>query len=424
MDMEWMVENGAWDGDCATWRDWYAPDVSGTILYDVENGTGPYVLDHWTPAEEIVMVANQDYWLTEPLWEGSTIDGVPEINTVVIKLVEEWGTRLAAVQAGDGDFFDHEMAYAAQTDQLVKEHIDYTTGETEIINPNGILRMYTGLPENSSGDMFFNFNIDTEGGNAWLGSGELNGEGIPANFFSDIHVRRGFNYCFDRDTFIEEVRQGEAIPHRGPIPAGLMGYQEDSFIYDYDLDKCAEELAQAWDGVLPETGFLMTVGYNTGNDTRRIAFEILRDSLAEVSPDYQIIVADMPWPTFRAQERAGRLPMHYTGWIEDYHHPHNWVGPYVACQGTFSSNQHFPEELCGPWDEIIPEAVALSGTDPDAARALYEQLQAEAMDNAIDIFIYQPTARHYEQRWVQGWYFHPMFSDPYFASLWLEEPAD
>ncbi len=415
-DMEWMVENGAWDGDCATWRDWYLPEVSESTLYAVENGTGPYVLDHWTPGEEIVLTANEDWWVSEPLWEGSTIDGVPEIKTVVQRLVEEWGTRLAAVQAGDADLFDAEIAFAAQTDEMVNEWIEYN-GDTTVHNPNGILRMYHGLPRPATADMFFNFAIDTEGGNQWIGSGQLDGQGIPPDFFSDIHVRRAFNYCFDRATFIQEVRQGEALPHRGPIIAGMLGYDENSTIYEYDLDKCAEEFQQAFDGQLWENGFQITLVYNSGNDSRRIAQEILAENISSVNDNFTVIIANMPWPTYLAERRAGRFPVHLTGWLEDYHHPHNWVVPYMSCNGDFSGSQHFPAELCGAWDEQMNEAVRLSGSDPDAAAEIYAQLQSEAIDNAIDIFIDQVATRHYEQMWVHGWYYHPMMDTAYFAGL-------
>jgi peptide/nickel transport system substrate-binding protein len=41
-DREWMVENGAWDGDCATWVQWHDPAAEDTILFNEANGTGPY----------------------------------------------------------------------------------------------------------------------------------------------------------------------------------------------------------------------------------------------------------------------------------------------------------------------------------------------------------------------------------------------
>jgi peptide/nickel transport system substrate-binding protein len=50
-DMEWMVENGAWDGSCDTWVDYHDPPAEETILFNAANGTGPYMLDHWTPGE-------------------------------------------------------------------------------------------------------------------------------------------------------------------------------------------------------------------------------------------------------------------------------------------------------------------------------------------------------------------------------------
>jgi peptide/nickel transport system substrate-binding protein len=43
-DMEWMVENGAWDGDCATWVQYHDPSAEDTILFSEANGTGPYML--------------------------------------------------------------------------------------------------------------------------------------------------------------------------------------------------------------------------------------------------------------------------------------------------------------------------------------------------------------------------------------------
>ncbi|MEP7359597.1 MAG: ABC transporter substrate-binding protein, partial [Anaerolineales bacterium] len=67
----WVGANGGWDGDCATWQNFYA--ASSEQLNELglgvkENGTGPFKLDHWTPKEEIVLVANKDYWRTDPIW--------------------------------------------------------------------------------------------------------------------------------------------------------------------------------------------------------------------------------------------------------------------------------------------------------------------------------------------------------------------
>src|SRR5579859_5917121 len=51
-DRAWIAANGGWDGDCHTWQKFYAPtltDQNKSKLGSGENGTGPYMLDHWIP---------------------------------------------------------------------------------------------------------------------------------------------------------------------------------------------------------------------------------------------------------------------------------------------------------------------------------------------------------------------------------------
>jgi len=426
LDKEYMAKNGAWDGeDCNAWRALVTADKTKTNLYEKENGTGPYKLDHWTHGEEIVMTANENWWVKEPLWEGSTVKGVPAIKTVTFKTVAEFSTRLAAFQAGDADIIYVPLALTAQAEPMVKEWVegpDYKPEAITIHNPNGSARLFHGVPQNANTVLFFNQHVVIEGGNPLLGSGALDGAGIPADFFSDIHVRKAFTLCFDQATYLKQVSQGEAIPARGPIVAGLPGYDANSKIPEYSIEGCKAELDQAFDGKLKDTGFTLTLAYNSGNAGRQKALEILRDGLEKAAGGSQgkitISIVSMAWPAYLADRAAGRLPVHVTGWLEDYHDSSNWVEPFMSCAGAFSAQQFFPEELCSKWDDTLNKA--RSTTDAQEATTLYSQLQQEAMDNAIDIFIQQPTVRHYQQMWVQGWYYRPLFAvedAPYFAAL-------
>ena len=106
MSKAWVAAKGGWDGDCATWQNFYGKTSEELVesgLGTFENGTGPFKLDHWTPGEEIVLVANEDYWVTEPLWEGGPT-GAPALKTVIIKSIDEFSTRFAMLQAGDADW--------------------------------------------------------------------------------------------------------------------------------------------------------------------------------------------------------------------------------------------------------------------------------------------------------------------------------
>jgi len=116
MDKEWVVENGGWNGECDTWQNNYAMVSADNPFSAITNGTGPYRLDHWTPGEEIVMTAFESYW-GEPA----------KTERVAIKIVPEFGTRFAMLQAGEADIIDVDTAMRPQVDQLV--------GEIAIYNP-------------------------------------------------------------------------------------------------------------------------------------------------------------------------------------------------------------------------------------------------------------------------------------------------
>jgi len=63
-------------------------------------------------------VRNDDYWRTKPAWEEGP-SGLARPERVVIKKVEEWGTRYAMLQAGDTDLADVNADVAGQVDPLV-----------------------------------------------------------------------------------------------------------------------------------------------------------------------------------------------------------------------------------------------------------------------------------------------------------------
>lgn len=418
-DQEWMAENGDWDGDCATWQDWYDPAAEESLLFNRANGTGPYRLEGWTPGDEIVVVANEDYWRTEPMWEGGP-SGPPSIKRVIFKKVDEWGTRLAMMQAGDADYAWVPRGFISQIDPMVKtayEGID-TSAPSADINPNGAFILHKGYVTPRQDIAAFTFEVNVEGGNPFIGSGVLDGNGIPPDFFSDIHIRRAFNYCFDWETYIRDATSGESIKARGPIIPGLLGYDESSPVYEYDPEKCAEEFQASTltseDGrSLWETGFYLQIAYNTGNVTRQTVGEILKQSIESVHPDglFSIAVVNLPWPSFLDARRNSRLPLYVAGWQEDYHDASNWVQPYMDCQsGAYANAQNMPEELCTEWADLMAEAIA---SQDEAVRApIYQQLQEAYYENAPGIALDVQTGRNYKQQWVQGWYYNPLFPEP------------
>jgi peptide/nickel transport system substrate-binding protein len=418
-DQEWMAENGDWDGDCATWQNWNDPAAEESQLFNTANGTGPYKLVGWTPGDQIELEANEEYWRTEPMWEGGP-SGPPSIKRVIFKKVDEWGTRLAMAQAGDADYVYVPRGFISQIDPMVKmayEGADDSFPSSEI-NPNGAFVLHKGYVTPRQDISIFTFNINVEGGNPFIGSGLLDGNGIPPDFFSDIHIRKAFNYCFDWETYIRDATSGESIKSRGPVIPDMLGYDESSPVYEYDPDKCAEEFQAATlkseDGrSVWETGFYLQIAYNTGNAQRQTMAEILKQGLEAVHPDglFSVAVVNLPWPSFLDARRSSRLPIYVAGWQEDYHDASNWVQPYMDCQaGAYARAQFMPEDICTQWGDMMAEAIA--STDAEARAPIYAQLQQEYYDNAPGIALDVQTGRNYKQQWVKGWYYNPLFPEP------------
>jgi len=417
LDKDWAIEQGTWDGDCATWQNYYGITSENSPLRDVVNGTGPYKLDHWTPGEEVVLVANEDYWLTEPLFEGGPT-GAPRIKRAVTMEVDEWGTRFAMAQAGDADLVSVPSTNYAQVDPLVGELCNFLSpGEWDCAlteYPDAPLRLYKGYPLTSRTDAFFVFDINVEGGNPYIGSGELDGNGVPPDFFSDIHLRKAFNYCFDWDAYINDAMAGEAVQNFGPINQGLIGYDYDAPHYSYDPAMCEEELKLAWDGQVWEKGFRMQIGYNTGNVVRQTIVQILQTNLAAIDPKFQVEVIGLPWPSFLAGIRAARFPMYVSGWGEDIHDPHNWAQPFLV--GTYAARQNMPEWMLEEFGALVDAGVAGKTTEERAAA--YLEIQLKDYEYAPGIRLAVPTGRTYVQRWVTDWDYNPMVRVPFY---WYEK---
>jgi peptide/nickel transport system substrate-binding protein len=414
IDQDWAAAQGSWDGDCATWQDHYAPGAENTPIGAVMNGTGPYMLDHWTPGEEYVLTANPNYWRAEgdAMWEGGP-SGIAPLQTVIVSLVDEWGTRFAALQAGDAASVTINPADRPQVDPLVAEVClaDGTCTPTE--NEGGYLRKWDDLESTSRTDLFLTWNVAE--GSPYVGSGQLDGNGIPMDFFSDVNVRKAIATCFDYETYIAEVQLGEGVRNNGPIIKNMLGYNEDGPMYEYDPEACAGYLAEAWGGVLPETGFRFQAAFNTGNTGRQTIGEILQAELGAINELYQVETIGLPWPTMLRQFRASQLPVVASGWVEDIHDPHNWVQPYTY--GTFGGRQGLPEDIIAKYQELASAAVTES--DPAVREQMYFDIQQQFYDDALSVILSQQTGARYEQMWVNNWFYNAALPGTYYYGMSL-----
>jgi peptide/nickel transport system substrate-binding protein len=412
LDKEWVIAQGGWDST-ANWRKWHDPAAEESELFNAANGTGPFKLERWVPGEEISFVRNENYW-REPA----------KLARAVIKVVPEWGTRLAMFEAGDADFIVVPRAFVALMDPLVAA---------------GKARLFGPLPGTTAQSGFFNFEVAA--GSPFMPL--VAGVARP-DLLSDVHLRRAFNYAMDLDTYIKESWLGEGWPLRGPILQGRLGFNPDQPIYEFDLEKAEAELRAAWGGEIWKSGMRVTITYNTGNLMRKFAAEMLERNIEAFNDErwkegfrspFVIEVLDLPWPTYLKSMDADELVVFFVGWLEDYAHPHNWVHPFMHKAGAFAMGQNFhavkdvaftpvhatwlPAKTYATLQDLFDELIDIAKKERDLARAelVYFELNRLAVEYAINVAHLQLLVRSYQQPWVQGWYHNPAFPGEYFYVL-------
>ena len=376
VDKEWCIANGEWDGTAADVPNHYQQEDGTTYLWTHMNGTGPWKLNDFEQGVQIKVERFDDYWR----------DPAP-FEFIITQLVEEWTTRKQAFLAGDVDSVDVDKMYIPEIEGVAD------------------LLQIKDLPELVGVAVYFNQDIDMEG-NDYVGTGQLDGNGIPADFFSDVDVRKGMCYAFDYETFLAEVMLGEALQVASPIVDGLYGFNPNAEMYDYDLAKAEEHFRAAWGGEVWEKGFKVTLLYNAGNDMRKAVCEILAENVFSINPKFQITVLPLDWGTGMVPLlRSYRLTTYVCGWGADYPHAHNFVVPFMATFGTFTEFMGY-----GSLELDAALQAALLETDPEEQLAKYYAIQQTWYDDPAGIMLYQTSGRRWFTKYIHGFYFNPMMS--------------
>ena len=375
---QWAIQHGGWDGTAANWGRYNNPQKESSYFFEHTNGTGPFMLERWDKkSQEIVLVRNENYWQTPA-----------KLKRVIIKGVNEFTTRKLMLSAGDADTVYVERSQLSQVRGLPG---------VEIIDDLPTIEMNPAV--------FFTFHVNPVG-NPHIGSGKLDGEGIPPEFFSDVDVRKGFAYALDYQVFIRDVYQGKGTQATGCIPKTLPGHDPNAPRYTHDLEKAEEHFKRAWGGKVWERGFHFTLTYNQGNIARQTLCQILKVNVEKLNPKFKIDTRPVQWSTYLDASEKKMLPMFTLGWQADFPDAHNFVFPFLHSRGNYPNQQGYKNPEI---DRLIEQAI--SETNLEKRKELYSKILALAYQDVPHLVLLDKLDPRVQRTWVKGWYHNPVFPD-------------
>jgi peptide/nickel transport system substrate-binding protein len=158
---------------------------------EAPNGTGPYTFVQWNRGQNIVLEVNNNYW-----------GGAPQIKKAIYRFVEEPGTRLAGLMAGEFDVITNLLP---EFTQQVPQAIHILGLEHPIII--------------------------------------LNADGGPTK---DVRVRRALNFAVDKAALADGLFEGYAQIAQGQLLSpSFFGFNKDVQAYAYDPQKAKALLKEA-----------------------------------------------------------------------------------------------------------------------------------------------------------------------------------
>lgn len=383
----WVAANGGWDGTEATWKKFNNFDKQSSYLFDHMNGSGPFELVRWDiSGRKLTLQANENYFA-----------GAPKIKNIYMMTVSEPSTMRLLLEGGEADIAEVPVQFAAQ-----------------LKNKPGVA-VYDNLPRlRTDPVIFFTRHINTAG-NPDVGSGQLDGNGIPSDFFADENVRKGFAYAFDYDAFLSQAMEGRGERAYGPVPPQLVPQAAGAAVAEFDLKKAEEYFKKAYGGQLWEKGFALTITYNTGSVARQMAAEMLKKNVESLNPKFKIEVRGVMWASFLEKTAARQMPVWVRGWVADYADAHNFYFAFMHPDGRYALAQGYNS----------PRAAALIGaavSETNAAKRvkLYQQLQALAQEDAMQIYTVHPTGMWAMNERVKGFEDNPVYMGLNFYPMYKE----
>lgn len=312
-------------------------------------GLGPYQETSWTPDQQMVLTANENYAL-----------GTPKIKKVTLKVVADAGTRASLVASGAVD-----VAEGTRPADQAK------------LASNGAVTVPTVTNPIEYADLTLVTNK------------------AP---FDDETVRQAFGYAVPYEQIIEQIYEGRAKYQKGSINPSFENYSnEDLPGYSFDPDKAKDLLEEA--GVSTPVAFTLHVSTATQD---LVDAAVLVKSYAEKAGFDVTIKQDTAadFSTGRANASYQALFFRNRGQVQT---PAYASTTFFKPGNDLSSPSRWSDASNTEYWKVVNQALAMSDQLSPEATELWQQAQTILLDaNVEDLVAYIQPSQLYSSR-IQGY---------------------
>lgn len=325
-------------------------DYGQAFLENNTAGSGPYKLEKWERGSEVQLVRFDEYWKG---WEDN------QIKEVRVMIVGEEATAKTMLSAGEVDMVNQWLSTETYSD----------------------LAEVNGVTVTESVDTSI-FHIP------------LNTQKPPLD---DINVRKAIVHAFDYETATKEIMNG-AQQARGPVSSEIPGHNPESTQYHRDLELAKEYLSKSkYAGEELDVDFMFIGEF----PQHRQFATLLQNNLQEIG--IKVNLKPDTWANIMEATSSLNTSPHMIIVSAGLRYPHVDAHTY----GMYHSSVH-GSYLSASWydnsevDEILEGA--RNAVDEDEQMKNYMEAQKIITDDAVSIYIANPTHRIAYRDWVKDYY--------------------
>ncbi|MGH7298941.1 MAG: ABC transporter substrate-binding protein, partial [Candidatus Rokuibacteriota bacterium] len=220
-------------------------------------GCGPFKLVEWVKGDHLLMERFDKYF----------IPGQPYLDKVLVRIIKDPVTQMAAFKAGEIDFIA----------SFSPEHVSTLKAQ----NPKAqVMTAKETTPMMAT----FKITVPKDGK-------PMSKERVPHPIFGDVRVRQAIGcYGIDRNEIVKIAFKGAATPWVGMIPPGTMDSVNLNSKCPYDQAKAKALLAQA--GYGPSKPLTFELMANTEKSVFNVIATVIKEQMARIGVTANIKLTD------------------------------------------------------------------------------------------------------------------------------------